>query len=100
MMYDLIAPFYDAINSELDYSLWADFIEEIVKREYFGEGTKATFEGLEVVIPEKYDEFLTSIYGNYMKLPPLEKQVGKHNHAGYSLTIPYNEFKKNYKKGK
>lgn len=34
MMYDLIAPFYDAINSELDYSLWADFIEEIVKREY------------------------------------------------------------------
>jgi lipopolysaccharide cholinephosphotransferase len=76
------------------------FGREIVKREYFGNGTKAMFEGMEVMIPEKYDEFLTSIYGNYMKLPPIEKQVGKHNHAGYSLEIPYNEFKKNYKKGK
>ena len=36
MIYDLLAPFYDAINSELDYSAWADFIEKIVKREYNG----------------------------------------------------------------
>ena len=36
MFYDLIAPFYDKINGELDYSLWADFIEEIVRREYKG----------------------------------------------------------------
>lgn len=33
MIYDLLAPFYDAYNSELDYSRWADFIEEIAKRE-------------------------------------------------------------------
>ena len=36
MLYDLLAPFYDRINGELDYSAWADFIEEIVKREYKG----------------------------------------------------------------
>ncbi len=34
MFYDILAPFYDKINGNIDYSLWADFIEEIVKREY------------------------------------------------------------------
>ncbi|MBR2342975.1 MAG: class I SAM-dependent methyltransferase [Clostridia bacterium] len=34
MMYDLIAPIYDAVNGELDYSAWADFIERIIEREY------------------------------------------------------------------
>ncbi len=38
MIYDLLAPIYDKINAELDYSAWADFIEEIIRREY-REGT-------------------------------------------------------------
>ena len=33
MIYDLLAPFYDAINSEVDYKSWADFIEKIFKKE-------------------------------------------------------------------
>ena len=33
MIYDLLAPFYDAINAEIDYKAWADFIEKIFKRE-------------------------------------------------------------------
>lgn len=33
MIYDLIAPIYDDINGELDYSRWADFIEELINRE-------------------------------------------------------------------
>ena len=36
MIYDLLAPFYDSINSELDYNGWADFIESIIEREYKG----------------------------------------------------------------
>ena len=32
MMYDLIAPLYDKINGELNYSAWADFIEENIRR--------------------------------------------------------------------
>ena len=36
MIYDLIAPLYDRVNGDVDYSLWADFIEEIIKREYRG----------------------------------------------------------------
>lgn len=36
MIYDLLAPIYDKINAEISYSDWADFIEEIIKREYRG----------------------------------------------------------------
>ena len=34
MIYDLIAPFYDSVNGDIDYSAWADFIEKIIEREY------------------------------------------------------------------
>lgn len=33
MIYDLLAPFYDAINAEIDYKKWADFIEAIFNKE-------------------------------------------------------------------
>ena len=33
MIYDMLAPFYDAINADIDYSSWASFIERIFKRE-------------------------------------------------------------------
>ncbi len=32
MLYDIIAPVYDKINGEIDYSAWADFIESIVEK--------------------------------------------------------------------
>ena len=30
-------------------------------------------------MPEKYDKYLSSIYGDYMKLPPLDKRVAPHD---------------------
>lgn len=42
--------------------------------EVFFPPRKATFEDLEVQIPNQYDIYLTSLYGDYMKLPPLEKR--------------------------
>ena len=33
MIYDFLAPYYDAINSDIDYSKWADFIEKIFYKE-------------------------------------------------------------------
>lgn len=32
MIYDLLAPVYDAINKEIDYVRWADFIEKIIEK--------------------------------------------------------------------
>ncbi len=36
MIYDLLAPIYDSINSDIDYSKWADFIEKIISRNFKG----------------------------------------------------------------
>lgn len=33
MIYDLLAPFYDAINADISYSDWADFVEKIFNKE-------------------------------------------------------------------
>lgn len=32
MIYDLLAPYYDAINADVDYVAWADFIEKAVEK--------------------------------------------------------------------
>lgn len=34
MIYDLLAPVYDRINSDIDYVRWADFIEAVIARNY------------------------------------------------------------------
>ena len=42
-----------------------------------------SFENRMYVIPQKYDEWLRSFYGDYMKLPPVEKQVTHHTYVAY-----------------
>lgn len=70
------------------------FNQDTFPKDWFGEGVKGTFEGLEVNLPTKYRDYLTRIYGDYMKLPPKEKQVGKHYNLGCSTEISYREFRK------
>lgn len=36
MIYDLLAPIYNSINGDIDYSEWADFYEKIIAHEYRG----------------------------------------------------------------
>jgi len=52
--------------------------KEIIPREWFKKGIKASFEGLEAMIPAEYDKYLTHVYGDYMTLPPIEKRVSHH----------------------
>ena len=42
------------------------------------------FEGIPVKIPNNYDAYLTTHYGNYRKLPPVEEQVG---HRPYQIQL-------------
>ena len=37
------------------------------------------FEGKEYMLPSEYDKVLTSIYKDYMKLPPEEKRTTFHD---------------------
>lgn len=47
----------------------------------------AEFEGRQLRIPKGYDEILTKQYGDYMKLPPLERQVTHHINNVYWKNI-------------
>lgn len=43
----------------------------------YGEGKMVEFENIMVRIPSQPEKYLTQLYGDYMKLPPIEKQVYK-----------------------
>lgn len=51
---------------------------EVFSKSDIEELTSDVFEGLEISIPHNYDLYLKKIYGNYMKLPPIEEQVSHH----------------------
>lgn len=44
--------------------------------EWFGEGTYLESEGRKVIVPSDYDTYLKHVFGDYMKLPPVDKRVG------------------------
>ena len=51
---------------------------EFFPQEYFAEGTEVTFEGETFRAPKELSKYLTHQYGDYMSLPPVEKQFPKH----------------------
>lgn len=50
----------------------------VAKREYFNELTELPFETVQFPVPKMYHEYLTSYYGDYMKIPP-ENERPKHS---------------------
>lgn len=47
------------------------------------EFTRTPFEGRQFLIMKDYDAYLSNAYGNYMQLPPKEKQVPHHKFDAY-----------------
>lgn len=75
---------YNFYESDLVCSAGGGYaLKEIYPRRFFDKSRRCKFENIEVNIPEGYDEFLTLMYGNYMKLPPKETQVTNHNFTVY-----------------
>ena len=70
---------YSNKNSECVFDISANLNEYplIFKKSDFGKGKKSDFEDMKVNVPENYDEILTTLYGDYMQLPPEEK---RYNH--------------------
>ena len=48
------------------------------KKEWLGSGAKVEFEGSFYNAPQEWDAYLTHAYGDYMTLPPKEKQISNH----------------------
>ncbi len=56
---------------------------EIMPKEYISDSILVDFEDMKFTIPVGYDEYLRKHYGDYMKLPPKEKQVAEHETVAY-----------------
>lgn len=50
------------------------YFKEMYLRSNFSETTEGQFEDLIVKIPKEYDDYLRHMYGDYMRIPPKEKQ--------------------------
>ncbi len=51
---------------------------KVFKREWFEDTIEVPFEGMDIVIPSDYDDYLKLLYGDYMTLPPIENRVSQH----------------------
>ena len=65
------------------------FEKEIILRELFGKPTLHAFESIEIYIPEKWNDFLTAIYGNWKQLPSKDKQRSEHDYLYLNLHKSY-----------
>lgn len=53
---------------------------EIFEKELFKETIQLKYEDMEIDVPKEYDKILRQLYGDYMKLPPVEKRISNHPH--------------------
>ena len=78
---------YDyVVNAYGDYRT-----KEICKREIYGTPKLVKFEDAFIYVPEKVEEYLTGVYGDFMTPPPVEKQVSHHGFVHLDLEKSYLE---------
>lgn len=62
---------------------------EICKRSWFGTPFLGKFEDMQIYIPQDCENYLTALYGDFMKLPPVEKRVSHHDFIECDLGKSY-----------
>lgn len=58
-------------------------IEEIVPSDFFKEYVELPFENIKVMSIKEYANYLKAFYGDYMKLPPIDKRISHHVFNAY-----------------
>lgn len=66
-------------------------LREVMPKEYLGSPTLYRFENIEVFGVEHANEYLTSLYGDWKKLPSIDKRVTHHDYIMCDLTKSYLE---------
>lgn len=64
-------------------------IKELMAKEHIGLPTIYQFEDAHFYGPQNPDAYLTSLYGDYMELPPIEKQISHHKFKYLDPSTPY-----------
>ena len=65
-------------NPSSDYCLVGTNLRKKYKKEYFVGCIDVEFEGRKMPAPENYEQYLSKMYGDYMKLPPKDNRVPHH----------------------
>lgn len=66
--------------------------KEIIPKEWVQNSIRMEFEGIKVNVSDKYDEWLTYVYGDYMSLPPENERVGHHYVDLFDMNKSYTEY--------
>lgn len=95
--YESLISRYSVADAELVCSHGTWYGErDYIRKEYYGKGTDAEYEGVTVRVPEKLDAYLSSLYGDWRTPPPPEKQKGTHDCDVCDIKRPYTDY---WKKG-
>lgn len=65
---------------------------EAMERKYYGNPLLYQFEDIQVYGVEKYNDYLTRLYGDWRQLPPVEKQKTHHDFIYLNLNKPYLDY--------
>lgn len=74
---------YEHANYVTNLSCPDDWGAEHFKKEMFDNYLKLQFEDTEFCVISAYDQMLKEYYGDYMRLPPIEQQVARHDGVTY-----------------
>ena len=62
-------------------------------KEIFASAVEMDFEGVKLPVPVGYDTYLKMAFGDYMTLPPEEKQVPSHDGICVDMENPYTKYR-------
>ncbi len=93
--YEAVISKYHVKNTKLicNHGTWYGS-RDYIAAEYYGKGSDAMYEGMKVRVPEKCDEYLTALYGDWRTPPPPEKQKGHHYYEICDTEKPYTFYQK------
>lgn len=74
------------------------YSKKIWKEEDFTSAIFVDFEGYKIPIPKGYNHILTTVFGDYMELPPIEERGLHHSGTIFDADIPYSEYVAKLKK--
>lgn len=80
-------PFDACIYGGNPFGAWR--YKEIMRRDIMGTPTLYPFEDMQIYGAQDADAYLTHLYGDWRRLPPIEKRVSHHDYLELDLNRPY-----------